>query len=1019
MFLLPSVRLQTARNRMSFNPLRFFNAARDLRPVVLLAISGILTCCHTLGQASIKYQITGPAVPGTNIRCISGDPRKFLWVGTQDGLLRYDSRNTREFNQRSGNGTNIGGSDIRDICIWKDRIWVASSQGGLNAIEPGTSTVNNSIPQERFPGLGSGTISSITHADRYLYIGTDNGIFQYDEVRKIITAIPVSSEVAPIPVDKLVYARGYLIVFIRNRGCISIDCKTGRIADTINTLRACHVNAQRFYNVSSFEKNSWLAGTSAGLHKIQLLANGQLEFTPIAFPGIATVTQQDVYAVTTDGYRQTWFSTENNLFRIDSNGKQCYIVDNAIQDVRSGLDNIYSLYCDNDNGIWLGSMAGLFYLKNMPAPTITYTHSENSNTFISDAYCIYPDNDSTVYLAGENFLYKINTNTRNIDEIDHTQAYDFIFRDPFGKLLASNKKGLQNLEGKVLHPVYRLYPEFRQFSDYTINSAVLLNQQELLMGTENYHGVLVWNFKQHQVHAIDTTTGALQLDNNSINTVVRLRENVSCILTETSLFIFDRAANTLRRVALKKANGPGEYGLFFDMCRIKDRYYLSTYGNGLLVLDNSFRITGTITTTNGLSNNSIYKLLPYGDSLLFITTNHGLSMLNVNTGRLRRLYKSDGLHDDVFEETSGCTYKNIIFAGGRNGLTAIYPDHITTNGIAPSVYINKVSLLRQGNVTNDYIDLNKSVFVVPSDAIQVKLFFCGINFSNPNRTQFAYKIKELPSDWIDLGTQDILTLTGMPPGTYHLLVKAANEDGYWSDPKEIMMEFQPRWYQTAIFKIFIMLLGLSVAYGFYRLRIHQIRKQQEIRKNVSSDLHDSIGSSLTSVNVLLNLALNSPTPKTQLENIKESVSEATSALRDLIWILDDTLDSVEGLISRLKQYAAPVCHATNIQLQLNIEPGAGYIKLTKKEKRNLLLICKEAINNSIKYAEASVIGIEIPHNSEGVIIKIHDNGKGFAPSVVTKGYGLNNIRYRASQIRYNASIDSQPGKGTTVYISPL
>jgi signal transduction histidine kinase len=142
------------------------------------------------------------------------------------------------------------------------------------------------------------------------------------------------------------------------------------------------------------------------------------------------------------------------------------------------------------------------------------------------------------------------------------------------------------------------------------------------------------------------------------------------------------------------------------------------------------------------------------------------------------------------------------------------------------------------------------------------------------------------------------------------------------------------------------------------------------------------------------------------------------SLRDIIWVLDDSLDTVDELILRLKQFAIPVTAASNIEAVIKAESIVNSRQLTKEEKRNLFLICKEAINNSIKYSEATKVDVSITASGKKIQIVVADNGKGFNTADVKKGYGLKNMQYRAGQIKYKAILISSPGNGTLIKIIP-
>jgi signal transduction histidine kinase len=210
----------------------------------------------------------------------------------------------------------------------------------------------------------------------------------------------------------------------------------------------------------------------------------------------------------------------------------------------------------------------------------------------------------------------------------------------------------------------------------------------------------------------------------------------------------------------------------------------------------------------------------------------------------------------------------------------------------------------------------------------------------------------------------------------------------------------------------------GILYALYRYRIAQIKKQHEIRKNIATDLHDDLGSTLNSVKVFTNLAISGVKQEESLQQIKDNLNEATLGLRDMIWVLDDSLDTVDELVTRLKQFAIPVAAASNIETVIKADSEVNSRKLTKEEKRNLFLLCKEAINNSIKYSGASQINVNITASGKKIEIAIADNGKGFNADEVKKGYGLKNMQYRAGQIKYKVILTSAPGNGTQIMIKP-
>ena len=257
---------------------------------------------------------------------------------------------------------------------------------------------------------------------------------------------------------------------------------------------------------------------------------------------------------------------------------------------------------------------------------------------------------------------------------------------------------------------------------------------------------------------------------------------------------------------------------------------------------------------------------------------------------------------------------------------------------------------------------------------------------------------------------------GLNPATYHLQLKAANEDDIWSAPIELTLIFLPKWYQTWWFKTIIGLVVLGLLYGLYRYRLSQIKKEQQIRQRIASDLHDDIGSTLNSIKVFANLSLMKPESNTAyLVQLKEGVQSAIVGVRDMVWVLDDKQDTFSHLVQRVEQFISPLASAQGIDFEKSLDASLSDSILQKEEKRNLYLIIKEAFNNSVKYSGATSLQLQIKKTLyDKYAIVIRDNGKGFDVSTIKNGNGLNNLRYRAAQIKYSIDISSSPGNGTTI-----
>ena len=137
----------------------------------------------------------------------------------------------------------------------------------------------------------------------------------------------------------------------------------------------------------------------------------------------------------------------------------------------------------------------------------------------------------------------------------------------------------------------------------------------------------------------------------------------------------------------------------------------------------------------------------------------------------------------------------------------------------------------------------------------------------------------------------------------------------------------------------------------------------------------------------------------------------------MIWVLDNSEDTISELMDRIRKFAIPITSASNIRLDYSFRPEDKEVGITKTAKRNLLLIAKEAINNSIKYSRCHAIKIDCKAEKSGLCLHIEDDGIGFDPGRPSFGNGLRNMVARAAQINYHCRIESAPGTGTRIIIS--
>jgi signal transduction histidine kinase len=216
-------------------------------------------------------------------------------------------------------------------------------------------------------------------------------------------------------------------------------------------------------------------------------------------------------------------------------------------------------------------------------------------------------------------------------------------------------------------------------------------------------------------------------------------------------------------------------------------------------------------------------------------------------------------------------------------------------------------------------------------------------------------------------------------------------------------------------------LALLFVLGFFIYRNHHNRQDVRLltlRNKIASDLHDDVGSTLSSISIFSEMAQQqSKETIPMLETIGESSRKMLDAMADIVWTIKPENDQFEKIIMRMRNFAYELLGAKKIDFEFVADDDVAKINLAMEVRKNLYLIFKEATNNMVKYAEANKARFAINAEKNNLTMMIRDNGKGFDVNTVSEGNGLKNMKKRAQEIGASLVIDSFPGIGTTIQLS--
>jgi two-component system, NarL family, sensor histidine kinase UhpB len=228
-------------------------------------------------------------------------------------------------------------------------------------------------------------------------------------------------------------------------------------------------------------------------------------------------------------------------------------------------------------------------------------------------------------------------------------------------------------------------------------------------------------------------------------------------------------------------------------------------------------------------------------------------------------------------------------------------------------------------------------------------------------------------------------------------------------------------YALITFAVLLGLIGFLAInrYGVIQ-RSRRLAAIERMRNNVARDLHDNIGSTLSSINIISQLALNETKPDNypqHFRRIGEQSLRMMENMSDMVWSINPNNDSIEKMVIRMKEFSAEILEPNNIGYIFEGEEVFNGAILDVERRKNLFLIFKEAINNAAKYSEATFVSIIISKIDQTLSVLIQDNGKGFDPLKIKNGNGLDNMKERVAQVGGSFLLKAAPGEGTVIKLT--
>lgn len=905
-----------------FDPSRQRQGMEKLLRVLSILIVGIFLSAKISAVEFLlkKYQVNDGLSQNT-VRVILQDKKGFMWFGTQDGLNRFDGREYRIFRNNPADKNSIGNNFI--LSLYEDddgKIWVGTDHR-LYLFDP-TSEQFTLFNKKTAGGIEiNSTVMAICAEDENtLWIGTrTQGLFCYQKSEDRLVQFKAGESNSSIRSD-----------FVRT---IIKDFSGTMWMGTRNGL--CHYNKENKTFFSYFPENTagslqdseimviyedsdgdlWLGTWQGGLSKFNKTTE---TFTTYFHKDDTRPYITHIHAIYEYKKDNLLVGADDGLYLFDKKNETFQRIDNPHDSNSLSDQNVYSIYKDRENGIWIGTYFGgvNYIIPNSDA--IEHYYPEKSEHTLSgkavSQFC--EDEKGNLWIATEDGgLNYFNTTTKQFT------LFPFLKED--------SGVSYHNLHALVLNDSHLWIGTFSRgvdVLDLRTNSVKNYRYRENDMTSIDDNCVFsIYKDSKKDIY-IGTSFGLSKYDPKKDN-FIRIPEVRNFVYDmqedpfgslwvatyESGVYKFDSNKGEWKHYKHEsgKTNSLSYDKVIDVFLDAKQRLWFSTEGQGICKYNYETDDFSRINDSQGFLTNVVYGILDDKYGNLWVSTNKGITRINPETLTLKTYTKEDGLQSNQFNYKS--SYKSrdgLFYFGGINGFNILNPDKLVENDYIPPVMIthfeslSKESAPLSDSTTHRAMSESKKIILRHKQS-SFRISFVSLSFQSPEKNQYATYLENLDDGWTYIGNQKSISYINLPAGEYTFRVKGSNNNNLWNETGDyLQIKILPSlWKSTSAYISYLIIMLSTLFYLIRYLRQASRKKQNQKLKDYQQEKEKEVYDS--KINFFTNVAHEIRTPisliKAPLECILNS-EEINSEARENLSVIERNTNRLLALVNQLLDF---------------------------------------------------------------------------------------------------------------------
>jgi ligand-binding sensor domain-containing protein len=953
------------------------------------------------------------------INAIQKDYLGYIWIGSESGLYRYDSKNVVAADKIYN--THFFTSLIFDIKEDEQHnLWIASYEG-LFLIKP-----KDDHPVKIYPYLWNDTkrfdhpeALKIYTEKNTIWFGSYYGLESYN-------AITLQKKTYPIyELFSLASNRRSITNIVKDNennfwfgtvnGLCKFNTKTG-IAEKIS-LASDPLIVDNMENVittisvatdSTILIGTWGAGIKIFNHKTNKI------ITKLFKQNINVGTENIVQCITQDQKKPSIFyigTADNGLgiYNLQTNDLSFFST-NVSSTYSLNSKYVKSLYIDYQKILWIGTDVGLLMvdlsITNMQQTTISSFIPPSENTaivsFLEDPlhHCFYMGTYSNTLLK-----YDVNSGKIKHYALGKTGAIWSMYLSKNNLFINCNEGNfIFNTETEKISKNSFL-PNQHFYNVYHINDSIV-------WFTSFFKSPIIYNTKTETYQYVGERKKANETINNDISGVYVDESNQLWVSTyRHGLGIYNSTTDNIE-LKISRYNGLPIYDISSIQSDSLNNIWFNTMRMGLFRFNTITKELTNYRSFNGIQTNSIITIAKDTHQQFWLASSNGLIKFNPITTTSVLFTTNDGLMNNNLENGITLLKNNSIFINQNDGFAIYNPQEESSAVFNYPLYFNEFEVANQLRKINA-----DSAIVLNYHEDSFSVDFALLHFSKPQFNTYSYRLVGYHQNWINIGNTTKIYLSKIPAGNYTLEIKAAGKSGQWSTQQLklkliVLIPFWKTWWFYALCMLLIIMLVMFV----YKYRMAQINKLINVRNKIAGDLHDDVGSSLSSIKLYAGFiskkSSTDPYVSELFSKIESTTKESLENMSDIVWSINPKNDQLEHVVSKMKAFSDNTLSVLGVTL--NYRFTSETIVISMEARRHLYLFYKEAINNIAKYAAAKNVVIELEKKKGQWLLLIKDDGVGFDAMKKLHGNGMNTMKERAEELNGTVSITSTVNRGTTI-----